>query len=1070
MSRSEPPPHKLPITCHAAEGVQVTLFDGKGEILYRGGPGTLELAVGLYLVRAELADAFKDQVVILDAPKDIGDVTPLRETAAPLRGAREIPPVSYSEISGRETKTNTAPGPIGIGPNPESRLVLFVRAIRPGLEPGRVLARGLQLLDTSAAIILDFNSAGKHIRSSDTEGWLTFSADAVPGLYILRCSGEQPRDLPIHLYPGWETQVFVVCQKRPLLEGAKIFMAPKGLGFQSDDEIATAVDLGTDCLQNGFAFPPKPIFASLLEGKFDNPMLGLIGAHALLRQDPPDRERIWKMLGDLRRLLPGSLDVRALEVRAAQRLDEPVDGDTVMQVPMIRAGLEYLIAASDVEGLIPGDSLVSRVAPRAYADSFWSSWQSMDFRKRTDGGEELLELGHPARFFDWITRHPALKIQVEDWVKASTLKAVLSAMRARRQPDPNAIAFELGLTIPNIIQSLLVLASEPRQLLGLAQSFELSEAMVDRISDTVQGMIVNIAGGMEQIVGAVGLRGEIPLEIISLAESRRVTWSRPRRPRRVDVVLRGSERERWAGAIDQGPVPPHLEFRVTIRLRARTRLPPLPAWAGGSMRRDEVEKVLGSAPDDLQRVEIFARRHGLDIAESSPVKRSVVLSGTVANLEEAFSVELNRYHLPEFAYRGYIGVVKVPAEMEGIVQGVFGLDNRPFARPHARLSEGDRSIGLAAARSTRTFYPSEIARLYNFPEGFDGRGQCIGIIEPGGCYRSQDLTDYFGSLGIRSPAIHPVFVNGAAESPGFAEAQVALDIQVAGGVAPGASIVVYLAPDASEQSFLDAITAAVHDRVHQPSVISISWGGPEMAATEMFRQQFDEVLHEAAVLGITVCVASGDNGAAGVGPGDWDGVAHVGFPASSPFALACGGTHLLASNGTIESETVWNEGPVGAIDPGRAGHSFGASGGGVSRYFPLPDWQQLADIPPSIKTGQYGRGVPDVAGNAIGYNTLLNVDGERRIVPLTGTGAVAPLWAGLIARINQAIGRRLGYLNPILYHPQQVDAFRNITIGNNVVGGAEIGYHAGQGWDACTGLGAPDGAKLLAALQGRHST
>src|SRR5205823_2246186 len=258
-------------------------------------------------------------------------------------------------------------------------------------------------------------------------------------------------------------------------------------------------------------------------------------------------------------------------------------------------------------------------------------------------------------------------------------------------------------------------------------------------------------------------------------------------------------------------------------------------------------------------------------------------------------------------------------------------------------------------------------------------------------------------------------------------------------LAPGATLVVYFAPN-TDRGFLNAIAAAIHDRAHRPSLLSISWGGAEPTWTRQAIAAIDQAFQEAALAGITVLCAAGDDGSS-------DGLAHVDFPASSPHALACGGTRLESTNGTIESEVVWN-------NPGG-----GATGGGVSAIFGLPDWQERANVPPSVNAGSApGRGLPDVAGNAdpgTGYRVL--VDGRDEV--LGGTSAVAPLYAGLIARINQRLRRPTGYLNPLLY-AQAPDAglFHDITAGSN---GA---YRATRGWDACTGLGSPNGTALLSAV------
>jgi kumamolisin len=220
----------------------------------------------------------------------------------------------------------------------------------------------------------------------------------------------------------------------------------------------------------------------------------------------------------------------------------------------------------------------------------------------------------------------------------------------------------------------------------------------------------------------------------------------------------------------------------------------------------------------------------------------------------------------------------------------------------------------------------------------------------------------------------------------------------------------------------------------------------------------DSAMADAAALGITVCVAAGDNGS---GDAVDDGEPHVDFPASSPHALACGGTKLIANGatGVISSEVVWNE----------TAANEGAGGGGVSDVYALPSWQADAGVPARAGgsgsgsgSGSGGRGVPDVAGNAdpvTGYQIYSG--GKAQVVG--GTSAVAPLWAALVSRLAQATGQRFGLIQTLLYAGvtpgTAVPGFRDTTSGNN---GA---YTAGPGWDACSGLGSPDGTALLTRLQ-----
>ncbi len=467
------------------------------------------------------------------------------------------------------------------------------------------------------------------------------------------------------------------------------------------------------------------------------------------------------------------------------------------------------------------------------------------------------------------------------------------------------------------------------------------------------------------------------------------------------------------------------------------------------LTRERLAAQHGAAPDDIAKVEAFAQAHHLVVVHRSEARRSVWLSGTVAQMAAAFGTKLEEYSNPQGGtFRGRTGLLYIPADLDGMVVGVFGLDNRPQARAHFQVCKPvPRRRRAAPAAADTQFTPVEIAKLYDFPSKYNGTGECIGIIELGGGYKTADLQTYFSQLGLTAPSVTTVSVDGGSNSPtGSADGpdgEVMLDIEVSGSIAPEAKIVVYFTAN-TDQGFLDAITMAVSDTVNKPSVISISWGGPESSWTTQAFEQFDQAFQDAATVGISVSVAAGDNGSS---DGVDDGEAHVDFPASSPNVLACGGTSLHASGSTIVSEVVWN-------DPGD-----GATGGGISDQFPLPAYQDNAGVPPSANPSKnIGRGVPDVAADAdpaTGYS--VRIDGENTVVG--GTSAVAPLWAGLIACLNQALGKPVGFLNPTLYgFSASSGVFRDITSGNN---GA---YSAGPGWDACTGLGVAVGTKLLQAL------
>ena len=489
-----------------------------------------------------------------------------------------------------------------------------------------------------------------------------------------------------------------------------------------------------------------------------------------------------------------------------------------------------------------------------------------------------------------------------------------------------------------------------------------------------------------------------------------------------------------AGMKYLGPHQASAPMDITLVLRRRPgNAPDAASWPRAARwQRGEFGRHCGAEPADLESLRRFAGRHGLTEIGAEAHRRVLHLRAAPQALERAFGVTLGKY---QFSDGGgpFVGCSRAPALPPEAI-AVLGLDQRPVARVRSRRPRAAPSV---------TYTPIQLGALYSFPAGTDGSGETVAIIELGGGFTTGDLAQYFRSLGIaRAPTVTAVGVAGGANQPGGdADGEVMLDIEVIGALAPGANIVVYFAPN-TDQGFYEAISQAAHDAARKPSVISISWGGPEDSWTGPARDAMQTALEDAAALGVTVTVAAGDSGS---GDGESDGQPHVDFPASSPYALACGGTRLTASGASIASEVVWNE----------TSANEGATGGGVSTVFPLPAWQQGIALP-KAPNGIAGRGVPDVAGNAdplTGYQVL--VDGVSEVIG--GTSAVAPLWAALIARCNQRLGRPLGDVHAALYQIG-TRAFRDITQGNN---GA---YQAAIGWDPCTGFGTPNGEALLAAL------
>ena len=481
---------------------------------------------------------------------------------------------------------------------------------------------------------------------------------------------------------------------------------------------------------------------------------------------------------------------------------------------------------------------------------------------------------------------------------------------------------------------------------------------------------------------------------------------------------------------------------ATVIVRRRKEIEPsLMGGTGTCISREALAEEYGPDENSVSLVQAFAAEYGLTATPHGNGRLSLAVSGTEAAMQEAFGVTFKHEQINGQSFRTREGAITLPQELGGHVTAVLGLDNRPQARPHNRVA-----VPHAANIS---YSPVQVATLYGFPTGASAAGQTIGLIELGGGFQAADIATYFEGLKQAVPTVVAVAVDGGANTPGDpngADGEVMLDIEVSAAVAPGAHVAVYFTPN-TDQGFIDAISTAVHDTTNKPSVISISWGGPESTWTQQSVTALDNACQAAAAVGITITVAAGDDGST-------DGVqgktSHVDFPASSPHVLACGGTKLTGSGSTIKSEVVWNETAAGE----------GATGGGVSNLFPLPTWQKNADVPKSTaKAG--GRGVPDVAGDAdpsTGYNVL--VDGQTSVIG--GTSAVAPLWAGLIALANAKNKSSAGFINPTLY--ADPSALNDITSGNN---GA---FKAAKGWDACTGLGSPKGAAVIAALAPKAPT
>jgi len=534
--------------------------------------------------------------------------------------------------------------------------------------------------------------------------------------------------------------------------------------------------------------------------------------------------------------------------------------------------------------------------------------------------------------------------------------------------------------------------------------------------------------------------------------------------------LEGSEYPRPKDHKDLNPTAGKEPVMVTLIVRRQPGAPAprgvkeFSAKANGAkepLSHAEFAAKYGADPKELGQVSEWARSQGLEVVESHPARRSVVVRGNADAVNKAFAVELHDYQSPGGRYRSYEGTANLPAGVAKLVEAVIGLDNRPV---HAQHFSTARRRNPNDPPSTKPLTPQQVAQLYDFPPG-DGADQTIGIYEMEtqdgkAGYTVRDLADTMKAFGggLKVPAPIDVSIDGVTNS-GVSDGETGLDITVASAIAQGAQIAVYFTGETS-QNIIHALQRMIHpgDGDPQPTVLSISYGwGPDDVSAASFSDQeyaqMNQLFQDAANLSITVLVSSGDSGAFV----ESKTLAQTSYPATEPWVIACGGTTIGNINGGAFDEYVWN-------DTGRAGP--GATGGGVSDRFPVPDYQSGVGVPKRISSKKPGRGIPDIAGNASensGYPQFIN--GQPQ--PVGGTSAVAPLYAGLIARINANLGRPVGFINQHLYAFAGT-AFRGIAgppgPTNNSFGGV-TGYPASAGWNACTGLGCAKGAALQNALQ-----
>lgn len=695
------------------------------------------------------------------------------------------------------------------------------------------------------------------------------------------------------------------------------------------------------------------------------------------------------------------------------------------------------------------------------------------------------------------------------------MDAYKEAGNAKTMADIDSAATKLGNAGGEFIVSSAIAAVGYKVGAGVTERVLLSERL-DGFANAKQafwdGMQDKIVKAGTSVTEAVGLTKTA--EPVKLAESVSLD---PRMQLR-DGYSRylPSEKKAPNAATLLGEVAPGAEMEATVMLKSKATdlavdraLRRIKAGQRGFFTESEFIEKFGASEEAMAEVSKFAKTNNLKVADADMRSGRVVLKGTASDFTTAFHTQLNEYRSSTgITFRGREGALALPETLQRNIEGVYGLDDRPHARNYSvSLADynkaqaaleaknktrivtdtksgetailGDQNRGLpdmtktipdppkagetppkAGEAPTKAgeapkaakpggYLPNQVADAYNFPKNNMGEGSTVSIIQLGGGIDLVNEAAYYKQHGLPEPKIQVISVGNAPTKTGVnlaADGEVSLDSQIIGAIAPKAQQKVIFAPN-SDKGFIDAITRATFpEKGEKPSTsISISWGAPEESWTDQGLKGMSAAFKKAALRGISIFAAAGDDGAVDKAP---SGKFNADYPASDPNVTAAGGTRLeIGPDGKVKSEKVWNS-------------SGGATGGGISQKFDVPEYQKGVDLPQNPQNPAFkGRGVPDISGNAdprTGWK--IKVNGVDDVIG--GTSAVAPMLAALDARISGEFGRNIGSWNPFLYK----SGLSGAKFFNDIIGGHNNGYQTIKGWDATTGWGTLDGALFRDAI------
>jgi kumamolisin len=667
------------------------------------------------------------------------------------------------------------------------------------------------------------------------------------------------------------------------------------------------------------------------------------------------------------------------------------------------------------------------------------------------------------------------------------MEAYSQAHNATTLPQLNDAGWKLGNAGGEFIVHTGIAMAGYKVGAGATEHVLLSERF-DKFADWKQGKWDSVTNTFKSAYDTALGRNKAPLDTTNV------------QPRNGTSRYWPSDKKLPEGAQPKGEINPASEMEATVMLKSKgtdlamdRTLKRIHAGRQGFLTDQQLTEKFGPSEKAVTEITKFANDHGLKMT-ADPRSGRVVLTGEAGKFQHAFQIPLKEYATPDgTTFRGRQGALAIPDTLHRHIEGVYGLDNRPHARSYARFlpmpdqpaaaeaakpsklveprdggkgskpaadaPKGDApkggdgakppEAGPAEPRARTGYLSTEIADAYKFPKQGMGENTSVSIIQLGGGMDPINEAAYYKQHGLPHPEIKLISVSGAPTTPSGIpryDGEVALDSQIIGGIAPKAQQKIIFAPN-TDAGFIDAVTRGTfHQAGERPTTaISISWGQAEEAWTPQAMQGLSTAFKKAAMKGISIFAAAGDDGAVDNAP---SGRFNTDYPASDPNVTASGGTRLLIERGQISSEMAWNS-------------SGGATGGGISQKFPRPDFQKDLAIPKNPQNPNFlGRGVPDISGNAdpaTGWK--IKVNGVDQLSG--GTSAVAPMFAGLSLRIASILGQNTGPWNPFLYR----QGMGGGAIYNDIIMGHNNGYSTAFGWDPVTGWGSVNGTAMLDAIR-----